>query len=327
MSGKNEDNLRVTSKHTKNLLVDPDLEETRDQNFVCISFVAPKDMIEQKRIYSMNKFMCNDINNEIAMVGRQLGMYVSRELKNKFDEEYANIESLENKETASIYRNILDSIRKRLNITEQDLEKKCIREYTNDPEILTDKYNSYMTEHGLEIDREFEQISGNRTSTMGIKVRAVTDTRMECERLAKYFSEEVENYVDTFVAPTKVWLTMNPDPERVDQHHQIKELDTLIKTNKLERAYQNKEFQNRIFSDKTDYDFPADKKPIDYTTSTSLKLHEAMEKKRQGKTTGSESHKRRRHRGKKRTEQKQDEKVIEQKQETQETQDSENKDE
>lgn len=40
-----------------------------------------------------------------------------------------------------------------------------------------------MVEHGDEIDREFERLNDNRTSTLGFKVRAVTNTRAECEKL------------------------------------------------------------------------------------------------------------------------------------------------
>jgi hypothetical protein len=274
---------KITSENTRNLLVDPKIPETNEQNFACVSFVAPKDMIEQKKLYSINKFMSSDINNELAMVGKQLGMYVSRELKNKFDEEFEKIAKIEDPETANAYKKILDSIYKRININEDELEKKCLREYSHEPDDLIARYENYIVDHGMEIEREFEQMNNGQTSTLGFKVRSVSDTRQECEHLAKYFAEDVENYVDTYVAPTGVWIPFNPDPQQVtNQKHQIKELDDLLRSSRTEKAYQDKQFRKRIFDDTTQQD-SASGTPIDYSTSTGSKLHQLMEQKEREK--------------------------------------------
>jgi hypothetical protein len=270
-----DNDLVVTKKYTKNLLVDPVLPETRDQNFMCVSFVNPKDLVEQKKLFSINRFMCEDINNELAMVGRQLGMYVSRTLKTRFDEEYDRISKIENQEIADNYKKALDSILERINIKEDELEKKCIREYTQDHEDIVARFQNYMVDHGAEIDREFERLNDNRTSTLGFKVRAVTNTRAECEKLASYFSKDVENYVDTFVAPLRYWLPFNPDPERIDSHHQVKELDTLMRAKKIE-----KEYQDQVFNDRIDNVRDANGMQINYNKNTESKLHKMLDEKR-----------------------------------------------
>jgi len=275
MSDDNE--LVVTKKYTKNLLVDPVLPETRDQNFMCVSFVNPKDLVEQKNLFSINRFMCEDINNEFVMIGRQLGMFVSRSLKTSFNAEYERISKMENTETAENYKRMLDSILERVTIKEDELEKKCIREYTHDHENIVARFQNYMVDHGVEIDREFERLNNNQTSTLGFKVRAVTNTRAECEKLAHYFSHDIENYVDTFVAPLRYWLPFNPDPERIDSHHQIKELDTLMKAKKLEKEYQDQVFNDKLDKIRGSRDTNSN---INYNKSTGNKLHDMLSEKR-----------------------------------------------
>lgn len=269
------DDLTVTKKYTKHLLVDPIIPETQDQNYVCVSFVNPKDLIEQKKLFSINRFMCEDINNELSMVGRQLGMHVSRTLKNSFDKEYERVAKMEDKETAELHKELLDNIFGRINITEEELEQRCIRNYTHDHEDLVARFQNYMVEHGAEIDREFEKMNNNRTSTLGFKIRAVTSTLEECTKLSEYFRDKVENYVETFVAPLRHWLPFNPDPDRIDSKYQLGELNTLMNTKQIEKKYQDQVFNDRI-TNVTD----ANGMRIDYTKSTENKLHNMLDKKR-----------------------------------------------
>jgi len=267
MSGEN----KVQFVDAQNLKVDPEIPETVGQKYVSLAFVCPKDMVKKKMIFTMRKFLVSDVNSEIANVGVQLSKYVTSTLRNKIDTELKMIENIVDPTIAKQMEEILTKVKSRLvdDLSEEQLQRKCLREYTEDDDELLTKYDIYRVENHARLDNEFNDLYDKRTSTHGFKIHGVFDSNSTAEKVTKYFAK-YEPYVHHTIGTCRVWMPWNPDADEIQQNKfQIKELDDLINAQKLEHDYRKKMENDTSLTRNTDGD-------IDYSTSTGAKLHKKI---------------------------------------------------
>ena len=197
----------MTTQANDYLEQDPPL---RGQNFVCLSFLDPADVIVQKDTFTMFKFLssvCNDLDKLIDQLCERLPDYAEelRATKQSHPQLFPS-NALSVKESLEFFKSL----------NEEQLE------------------NDFRKEHGFQ------------TSVRGIKVRGVFDTQLEannhCNKL-RAFDEEKHNI---FVAQVGCWCPWNPNPDSMETQEYVEtELNTLMAEYNKNRENKNKEYTNR----------------------------------------------------------------------------------
>ena len=177
------------------------------QNYTCISFVSPDELIKQKELFLFNKFMnqrCGNLENDISETIKKC----SDELKNK------------------IQRDIVDKLRLEMKYTYNEFKTK---------------YDDFKYKFNDELNTAFDKVSNKKTSVRGVKVRGCFDSYGEAERRAKSLQSQDRSF-HVFVGQVGYWLPWDPNADQVqDEEYLEGELNTLMK------EYKKNEVNRDIF--------------------------------------------------------------------------------
>ena len=121
------------------------------QNYACISFVSPDDIIKQKELFLFNKFM-NQRCGELEKNVREIIEKSKEDVKNKL---------------------------------QRDLVEVLQREMKYDYDQFKSKYDDFKYKYKEDLDKAFDRVSQGKTSVRGVKVRGVYDSYEQAERRAK----------------------------------------------------------------------------------------------------------------------------------------------
>lgn len=181
----------VTTKEVDCLDQDPPL---RGQNYVCLSFISPEDVIKKKEVFFFEEFL-TDFSSEM----------------NEF---FANLAE-KYKDQADVVR----SIKERYG-------------YIFDKEKLFNEYSYFINNKGSSLDKLYYEKNGFQTSIRGIKVRGVFDSIREAEIRCQVL-KKLDPHHNVYVAQTGVWCPWSPNPNDIeDQHFAETHLNTLMKNYK-----------------------------------------------------------------------------------------------
>jgi len=165
------------------------------QNFVCISFLSPEDVMKNKELYMFHRFMTQrsgEWENAIDKITKNAG----DELKNKINKELKEKLKLELKFTYKQFKDRLDD--------------------------FTYKYHD-------ELEKDFSEQNDYRTSVRGVKVRGVYETQREAEVKAKQLQKRDRTF-HVFVGSVGQWLPWDPCADRVQNEEYLEsELNNLMK--------------------------------------------------------------------------------------------------
>lgn len=185
------------SQQSKNLVpcseadfldTDPPL---RGQNFVCLSFLSPEDVVTKKEHYFFEKY----IENFSADI---------KELFNGLQERYPkdadNLRMLKER-----YSTLFDG------------------------SAICDDYNFFVSSHSEELQKAFDAKNNFQTSIRGIKVRGVFDTLREAQIRAEVL-KKLDGKFHVYVAEVGCWCPWSPNPEEVqEQEFAETQLNTMMK--------------------------------------------------------------------------------------------------
>jgi hypothetical protein len=181
----------VTTKEVDYLTEDPPL---RGQNYVCLSFISPEDVIKKKDVYFFEEFLKN----------------FSSEMNEFFD----NL-SIKYKDEVDVVK----SIKERYG-------------YIFDREKIHDEYQFFATDNGNVLDKIYFEKNNFQTCIRGIKVRGVFDTMREADIRCQVLKKIDPNH-NVYVAQTGVWCPWSPNPNEItDQDYSESHLNTLMKNYK-----------------------------------------------------------------------------------------------
>ena len=187
------------------------------QNYVCISFVSPEDVLKQKEFYLFHRFMtqvCGEV--EFALDQKLKPPEGSTE---EAKAEYAGVNTKFVEATKTELRNF-------------------IRE-TYDG--FKGKYEDFKYKHGEKLDEEYNKECGFKTNVRGVKVRGVFDTYGEAERRAKRLQAKDRSF-HVFVGQMGYWLPWDPCADKVaNEEYLEEELNTLMK------EYKSNEVRKDLF--------------------------------------------------------------------------------
>ena len=177
------------------------------QNYVCISFISPDDVIKQKELFLFNKFM-NQRCGELEKTVREIIEKSKDDLKNK------------------LQRDLVEALQ---------LEMK----YNYDQ--FKSKYDDFKYKYKEELDKSFDRVSGRRTSIRGVKVRGCYDSYEQAERRAKQL-QRTDRSFHVFVGQVGYWLPWDPNADNVEDEEYLED-----ELNNLMKEYKKNEINRDIF--------------------------------------------------------------------------------
>ena len=183
--------MSVPVKETDYLDSDPPI---RGQNFVCLSFVSPKDVLKKKEVFFFEEFLKNFSEN-----------------MNEFFEKLAQ----KYNEEADVVRAIKDKY-----------------QYIFNPTLLQEEYNFFTGDKGLDLEKLFYEKNNFQTSIQGVKIRGVYDTLKEAEIRCQVLKKLDPNF-SVYVAQVGMWLPWSPNADDItDSEYAETQLNTLMKSYK-----------------------------------------------------------------------------------------------
>ena len=162
----------------------------RGQNYVCLSFVSPEDVIANKEVYTFGRFM--------GSLSKDLGIMLEN-LKQKYPEE------------ADMFNNL-----------------RSVHSHWFEASELQEQYRFFKSVNGADLDSEFVKEHGPGTSVRGIKVRGVFDTVDEAKNRAEFLKKMGDKF-DIFIGQVGLWCPWSPNPEEIrDVKYMNEQLNQLV---------------------------------------------------------------------------------------------------
>lgn len=166
----------------------------RGQNYVCLSFLSPEDVLKQKEVYFFNKFL--------GTFSKDLGEFFST-MSEKYSEDIAVVDML------------------------KGLKQKY--DYIFGSDELQTAYNFFKSSNNEKLETEYLEKNNFQTSIRGIKVRGTYETFPEAQKRAEVIKKFDPNF-DVFVGQVGCWCPWSPNPEDIQQvEYSETELNTLMK--------------------------------------------------------------------------------------------------
>ena len=142
-------------------------ETLRNQNYVCISFLNPEDVLKNKEAYYFSKFIANfskDMN----------------ELFNNLNEKFPD--------QCDIINSVKDN-----------------HKYIFDLVEMNEQLIFFKNVNSEEIEKDFHKLNDFKTSIRGIKVRGVYDNIEQAKKRCEYLKSK-DPYFHIYVAQVGCWL-------------------------------------------------------------------------------------------------------------------------
>ena len=180
----------------------------RGQNYVCLSFLSPEEILNNKEVFYFEKYLSkfsNDMN----------------ELLNGIAEKYS--------EAADAIKVIREN-----------------NAHIFDGRELQDAYRFYKRVNGEVVEKEFYEKNNFQTSVRGIKVRGVFETLKEAQVRAEVLRRMGDTQFDIFVGQVGVWCPWSPNPEDMqEQEYAESQLNTLMKQYKDNMSLRDEFYEMR----------------------------------------------------------------------------------
>lgn len=187
------------------------------QKFVCISFISPEKIIEDKDMFFFKQFL------KQWDMSKSLEKYV----------QFLNFVSYK-------YNLNFDSLNK-------DLEEfvKCEREklfMTN----VEDEFKTFVDNNEERMQAEFDEANSFQTSTRGIKIRGSFPTQGEAEVRAKLLRELDPNH-NVYVGPVGLWMPFHPEAYKTGRVEYLEdELNQLMHEKNKNETKAKEDFDARV---------------------------------------------------------------------------------
>jgi hypothetical protein len=186
------------------LEADPPL---RGQNYVCLSFISPEDVIVKKEHFFFERFTS----------------YFTKEMNELFDG------------LSVRYPKDKDNLRL----------MKDRYPYLFNENAIGDEFNFYVGNHQEKLQKEYDEKNNFQTSIRGIKVRGVFDTLREAQIRAEVL-KKLDGKFHVYVAEIGVWCPWSPNPDDIpNQEYNETQLNTLMKHYKDNQTKKDVFYQER----------------------------------------------------------------------------------
>ena len=200
------------------------------QEWCCLSFVSPENLIERRELFYMNCFLYEEVNKYIGSSAEHMAKTLSTQYNKIFEsmiETYSKSDDPKDKEFSEKLK-ILQSENK---IDESQLVNKCTRQFYMDQQEISDKYTTYSSNNYQKLLEAYERkFNDQRCSVRGFKVRGSFKTYEEAKERCEFLRNH-EKYVGIAIAPVGVWVPWDPSPDAVqDSEYMLPELNKMMKS-------------------------------------------------------------------------------------------------
>jgi hypothetical protein len=179
----------------------------RGQNYVCLSFISPEDLLRDKDAFMFEKYLEKfsvDMNK------------ISNELSDKFPEVGQVLSNLKD-----VYPQIFN------------------------PAEIQEDFRFFKSTESERLDKEFHELKEFRTSVRGIKVRGVFDTVVEAKNRADFLKRQGDKF-DIFIGQVGCWCPWSPNPNDIaDSEYAETQLNTFMKQYKDNMSYKDTVYEKR----------------------------------------------------------------------------------
>jgi hypothetical protein len=179
----------------------------RNQNFFCVSFISPEDVIKNKEVFYFKKFLENfgvDMKNML------------NSLKEKYPEENGLLKTIEDNHNYIFNYNEMD-----------------------------EQYNFFKSKNDEEIEKDYHKDQNFQTTIRGFKVRGCYDTVEEAKKRCDVLKKKDPNF-NIFVASVGAWCPFAPNVNDIeDQKWNETQLNTLMMNYKKNKESKDEVFQDR----------------------------------------------------------------------------------
>lgn len=194
----------IPTKEQDFLEEDPAL---RGQNYVCLSFVSPEDLLRDKEVFVFQKYI-ERFSNDLRKI--------TSDISERFPE------------VAQILNNIKD-----------------VHPHIFDPASLQDEFRAFKSMESERLDKEFSELNEFRTCVRGIKVRGVFDTVAEAKNRADFLKRQGDKF-DIFIGQVGCWCPWSPNPNDIaDSEYAETQLNTFMKQYKDNMANKDIVYEQR----------------------------------------------------------------------------------
>ena len=179
----------------------------RGQNYVCLSFVSPEDVIKKKEVYFFEEFM--------------------KSFSADMTEWFSNM--------SQKYPDDADALRV---IKER-------YSYVFDRDALVDEYMFFVNTNSAQLEDDYFKQNDFHTSIRGIKVRGVFDSLREAEIRAQVL-KKIDDKFNVYVAQVGCWCPWSPNPDDIaDQEYAETHLNTMMKKYKENQEKRDQFYMER----------------------------------------------------------------------------------
>ena len=179
----------------------------RGQNYVCLSFISPEDVIRNKEVYYLERYLSN----------------FSQRTKEMFDK-------------------LLEVLPEQKEMLKQVMENNA--HIFNGDELQSD-FKFFKTTNNEQIEKEYLEQNNFQTSIRGIKVRGTFETLKEAQMRAELLRRMGDKF-DIFVGQVGVWCPWSPNPEDLqEQEYAEEQLNTIMKQYKENLKLKDEFYEKR----------------------------------------------------------------------------------
>jgi hypothetical protein len=187
------------------------------QNFVCMSFVSPENILKQKEIFYFEEFLKNWEFNKSMEKFFQFVNFISFKYNISFEDLNKDFKDFIQEEKANLSKSSLD-----------------------------DDYKTFLDKHEEDLQKKFDIANNFQTSTRGLKVRGVYPTQEEAELRCKMLREIDPNH-DILVGPVGTWMPWDPEAYKTGRvEYMEEELNQLMHEKQKNEANAKTAFEQRV---------------------------------------------------------------------------------
>ena len=179
----------------------------RNQNFYCVSFISPEDVLKEKDAFYFHKFLesfSQDMNN----------------MFNTLIEKYPDDKT------------VFDAV-------------KDNNSHLFKFEDMNEQFNFFKNKNEEEIEKEFHSKQNFKTTVRGLKVRGVYDTMDEAKKRCDVLKKIDPNF-NIMIGQVGCWCPWSPNPNDIDdQNWSETQLNTLMMNYKKNKESKDELFNER----------------------------------------------------------------------------------
>ena len=200
-------NERVSVRKQDYLKQDPPI---RGQNYACISFVSPEQVLRTREMFELGEFM-KGLSDDVT------------ELFSTIQEQFASDPKV---------AETLDLLRERY-------------AYLKDGDEMQQQFQLFKSARAEDLHKEFQARHGFQTSIRGFKIRGVHDSIEEARAHSKQINQQDPNF-NVFIAQVGCWCPWSPNADDIaNSEYAETELNSLVRNYNANVRMVHKKYEDR----------------------------------------------------------------------------------